>query len=88
LGVAQEVLRQLPIVYGTAADASRSWFMSDVGGGGPGDLTASLSSMTASLSTMVAGAVSPASGGDGGGGGFSSGGDGGGGGGGSGGSAG
>ncbi len=82
LGVAQEVLRQLPIVYGTAADASPSWFTSDVGGGGPGDLTASLSSMTASLSTIVAGAVSPTSGGDGGGGGFSSGGDGGGGGGG------
>lgn len=90
LGVAQEVLRQMRIVYGTAADASPSWFTSDVGdAGGPGDFTASLSSMTASLSSMVAGAVSPSSGGDGGGGGFSSGGDGGdGGGGGSGGSAG
>ncbi len=83
LGVAQEVLRQLPIVYGTAAHASPSWFASDVGGSAAsGDFFASLSSMTSSLSTMVAGAVSPGSSGDGGGGGFSSGGDGGGGGGG------
>ncbi|MGQ0548307.1 MAG: DUF2207 domain-containing protein [Armatimonadota bacterium] len=87
LGVAQEVLRQLPIVYGTVADASPSWFTSDVGGGSAvGDFTGSLSSMTVSLSTMVAGAVSPSSGGDGGGGGFSGGDDGGGGGGGGGGS--
>ncbi|MGH2404642.1 MAG: DUF2207 domain-containing protein [bacterium] len=88
LGVAEEVLRQLPIVYGTQADESPSWFTSDTttGEGSVGNVAASLSSMTSSLSTMVAGAASPASGGDGGGGGFSGGGDSGGGGGGGGGS--
>lgn len=90
LGVAQEVLRQLPIVYGTQAHASPSWFASDsgAGNGGVGHFAASLASMTSSVSAMVAGAVSPSSGGDGSGGGFSGGDGGGGGGGGSGGSAG
>ncbi len=81
LGVAQEVLRQIPVAYGEQAVSSPVWYVSH-GGGVPSsaNFASSLSSFTSSLSSMVAVATSPPSSSSGGGGGFSGGGGGGGGG--------
>jgi uncharacterized membrane protein len=81
LGVAQEVLKQIPVVYGEQAVSSPIWYVSHGGGMPSGaNFASSLSSFTSSLSSMVSTATSPPSSSSGGGGGFSGGGGGGGGG--------